>query len=502
MLKNPHALTYAGASVEFKPTSWEKDRFIMWSAPLKDMYSGDYHFKKTDGTPNWGDVYMMFFQMPNPDVQGSTPVANNLTATFGNPGKDLPLGTAFNFRLDATSLNRDSVFTFPKTPTSYTAANNTMYTGLTRGNSNRFITDGISLTGDQFNIPVPSNMGVSNRFLQIVNPYMAYLDVSKFLIGNSAMLEPNGYIEWDGSVNSGLIGHRMNLSPDGMRYEWISNAPAGTNSGMIPPLKSFFVMKRTSVPDNPIKMSPAWTTTSGVTNPYTLRASSSDTETNVLRIKASQGEKTSYAVLYYSPRAHPYYDGREDVYQLFYDDISLTVYALTPWRDALSIYADGDFSTRDTDIGLRIRDAGEVTLEFSGMPTFGHNVWLIDKVAGKEVNLQQQSSYTFAAGKAAGSGILELNDRFAVRASYTGNGITGNEAISLPQWSVSSGDRAVIVQSSSLPIRYLQIYDVTGALVYASGAPSAYFSIPLAQGIYIVKAQVGVEHKVEKVFVK
>ncbi|MDR1257987.1 MAG: T9SS type A sorting domain-containing protein [Tannerellaceae bacterium] len=502
MLKNPHVLTYSNASVELKLTPWEKDRFIMWSAPLKDMYSGDYHFTKADGTPNWGDVYMMFFQMPNPDVQGSAPVANNLTATFGNPGKALPLGSAFNFRLAATSINRDSVLTFPRTAATYTSANNTMFTGLTRLNGHRFITDGITLSGNQFNIPVPGNMGVPNRFLQIVNPYMAYLDAGAFLNGNSAILEASGYIEWDGSVSSGLIGHRMNLSPDGMRYEWISSAPAGTSSGMIPPLKSFFVMKKANVPDIPLKMSPAWTTTTGVSNPYTLRASPDGTETNILRIKATQGDKESYAILCYSPRAHPYYDGSEDVYQLFYDDIALTVYALTPWKDALSIYADGDFSTRDTDLGLRIRDAGEITLEFSGMATFGHNVWLVDRVAGKEIDLRQQSSYTFAAGRAPGSGVLELNDRFAIRASYTGEGITGNRAITLPRWNVSSADRAIVIQSTSLPIGNLHIYDVTGALVYSAGAPSAYFRIPLAQGIYIIKAQVGIENKVEKVFVK
>jgi hypothetical protein len=498
MLKNPHVLTYVNALVEFKLTPWEKDNFISWSPPLKDMYSGDYHFKKNDGNPNWGDEYMMFFQMPNPDIQGSSPVNNHLTATVGNPGVPLPLGTAFNFRLTATSVNRDSTLTFPKTATSYTAANGTAYNNLSRSNANRFITDGVSLSGDQFNLDVPGDMGAQYRFMQVVNPYLAYLDVGKFLSGNSAILESNGYIEWDGSISANFISHLENLTSDGMRYS-ISNAPSGgTNSGMIPPLKSFFVMKKTNTSGN-IKMSPTWTTTSGVTNPYTLRAS--ETETNILRIKATQGDKTSYAALHYNPKAHPYYDVKEDVYQLFYDDIPLTVYALTPWKDALSIYGDGDFSTRNTDLGLRIRDAGEVTLEISGMQTFGHNVWLIDKVANKEINLLQNASYTFVVAKTSG-GIMEINNRFTIRAHYTGNGITSNEDISIPQWSVSSIDRAIVVQSLSHPIHNLQICDVTGAQTYASNASSTYFHIPLAQGIYIVKAQIDDEHKVEKVFVK
>jgi hypothetical protein len=496
MLKNPHVLTYGEASVEYKLTPYEKDRFISWSAPLKDMYSGDYHVtKKSDGTPAWGDTYMMFFQMANPDVPGSVPVPNRLTATFGRPDAPLPLGTAFNFRLTATSANCDSLLAFPRTATSYTAAGGAAYGNLTRADAHRFITDGVSLTGNQFDMPVPNRIGADAGFLQVANPYMAYLNVSDFLGGNSAALEANGYIAWDGHINNAPVGYMLSPEP-GMRY--VCNMPgAGAGGGMISPLQSFFVMKKAG--NSPVKMSPAWTATSGA-NPYGLRAAD-ETETHVLRIKASQGDKTSYAILYYNPKAHAYYDSREDVYQLFFDDIPLSVYALTPWNDPLLIYSDADFPARYTRIGLRIRDAGEVTLEFSGMPTFGHNVWLVDKVTGKETDLQQHASYAFAAGK-AGGGLLELNDRFAIRAQYTGAGITANEAVSLPQWRVSAADREVLVQSLSLPVHRVQVYDVTGALVYSSSVPSVYYRIPLAQGVYIVKARIGDAYRVEKVLVK
>jgi hypothetical protein len=46
MLKNPHVLHYDSAKVEIKLQPSERDRFILWSAPLQSVYSGDYHFKK------------------------------------------------------------------------------------------------------------------------------------------------------------------------------------------------------------------------------------------------------------------------------------------------------------------------------------------------------------------------------------------------------------------------------------------------------------------------
>ncbi|MDR1645334.1 MAG: VCBS repeat-containing protein [Tannerellaceae bacterium] len=509
MLKNPHVLKYSKAAVEIKLTTVERDRFIMWSAPLKNMWSGDYFVtRRSDGKPNWGDTYMMFFQMKNPDYASAVDSVYTMTATTGRPNTTLGLGKSFNFRLTATALNRDSIFSFPRTETQYIDDNNTSY-NVDRANSNRFVTDGVQVAADktfEFTVLNTAGTGVYPRIIQVANPYLAWLDVSKFLAGNSTVLETNGYVAWNGDINSDLVSFYTGSLQNQLRY-WIptdKQSITGVPTGMIPPLKSFFVIRKsgTQAQTNVLKMSAAWTTTyEGVTNPYSLRAATE--ETAMLRIKATQGSKNSSAILHYNPEAHAYYDGKEDVTRLFYDEIPLAVYFLTPWKDALAIYSDADFSTRNTNLGLRVRDAGEVTLEFSGMETFGHDVWLVDKVAGKEVNLQQENSYAFTVVK-AGRDALELNDRFTIRSRFTGNGlITGNEPSPavLPQWNVSAQDRYIRIQSSST-ISQLFIYDVMGALVYRANAPFNHFRVPVSQGLYIVKALLDNEYKVEKVFVK
>jgi hypothetical protein len=509
MLKNPHVLKYANASVELKLTPAEKDRFIMWSAPLKDMYSGDYHVvKQSGGTPVWGDSYMMFFQMANPDAGVPADSVYTMTATVGHPGAPLPLGTAFNFRLSATSLNRDSTLRFPQAATSYQGSNGQTYGGLTRTDGGRFITDGVAVASDKtftFTVKNTAGANVYPRIIQVVNPYMAWLDVAKFLAGNSATLEAHGYVAWNGDINEDLVSYYTGSLSDSLRY-WIptgKQSVAGAPAGMIPPLKSFFVIRRNGAQaqTNTLKMSCLWTTTggAGVTTPYSLRSAAE--ENGILRIKATQGAKTSSALLHYNPEAHPHYDGREDISRLFYDEIPLAVYILTPWQEALAVYSDGDFSTRNIDLGLRIREAGEVTLEFSGMPTFGHDVWLIDKALGKEVDLQQDDTYTFMVVK-TGRDALELDDRFVIRARYTGKGITGSDAITRPQWTVSSCSGNILVRSASQAITQLQVYDIAGALVYTADTPSDYFRVPVAQGVYIIQALIGDEQKMEKVWVK
>ncbi|MDR2388726.1 MAG: hypothetical protein LBD89_02930 [Tannerellaceae bacterium] len=509
MLKNPHVLTYDKAAVEFKPTPMEKDSFIMWSAPLQDMYSGDYHFKNSNApTPNWGDSYMMFFQMKNPDNTGIIPVANTMTSSVGHPGVLLPLGVAFNFRLSATTVNRDSVLRFPKSETSYTGANQTVYPQLNRAKSHRFITDSVTLNNDLFDLTVPNNV-TGARYVQVVNPYFAWLSVSKFLSGNFDKLNPTNYISWDGNLNTGFVSFHASETNDTLRY-WIPSFQALTATSStaewIAPLKSFFVQTQTATPASlTLKMSPVWTTTTGPSNPYTLRASTPQTPP-LLYIRASQGEKSGSAVLHFNPGSLADYNEPEDVVQLFYDGtngsdgIPLTVYTLTPRGVALSVNTSGDFASAKTALGLRVRDPGEVRLDFTGLSTFLHHVYLTDEELKKEIDLQKTPTYTFTVSKQADGKAIYLNDRFNLRIDYTGVGVS--QLTSLPDYILSGDHQRIDLQSPVYPIRRLQIYNLIGALVYASNTPSQHFSIPMEAGLYVVKFQLKDEEKTEKLRVK
>jgi hypothetical protein len=142
MLKNPHVLEYDRARVELLLRPAGRGRFVMWSAPLLDMYPGDYHFKGADGQPRWGDVAMNYFQQVNPHYYGSEAQADMFTATFGEADQPLGLGKAFNLKVMATGATRDSAFIFPRTENEYRYSGGTLSGPLTRTSGKRFITDG------------------------------------------------------------------------------------------------------------------------------------------------------------------------------------------------------------------------------------------------------------------------------------------------------------------------------------------------------------------------
>jgi len=489
LLKNPHALVYRNAQVELILGSTERDRFVMWSAPLMDVYSGDYHFKEGT-TPVWGDIGLNFFQKANPS--GGVASVNTFTATFGAPDAPLSLGTAFNVKVVSTTRSKGKAFVFPKTETSYQDEIHIIPYYVSRTNANRFVTDTVTLSGNTFNMPVWNDV-VGSSLVQVVNPYLAYLDVSQFLAGNSAKLNPGGYIIWDGKINNSFTM----VSTNGNRY--VYTAPSlSTLPNLIPPLQSFFVQKSSAALINSVKMSPDWTTTTG-NSPYVLR--SAPEETGILRIKSTQGGNTSYAVLNYDTDASPAYNGKEDVYTLFFDENPLTVYSLTSAKEALSINTNGDFQSAPTGLGLRFASSGEVSLEFSGLETFGHDVFLIDKEKNQEINLQQTPSYTFTV-KASARAMTEINDRFALRMEYTGN-VSIKEIDDNLDLYVFAKDGWLDVWAIDKPIENLQIYNMLGSLIYSNNKASDSFRISLGGWqVYIVKALVGNEIKVKKVYLK
>jgi hypothetical protein len=491
LLKNPHVLSYNNASVEIKLKPAERDRFVMWSAPLKSMYTGDYHYKK--GTvPQWGDISINLFQHANPGLTiGAAAVPYAYTFTFGNVNEPLGIGKAFNLKVTTTSESRDKTFLFPQTDDSYTDNDTPAHSfTLSRTDRAKFITNDYHPVGLNGIFPMPIAATTSAMSLvQVVNPYLAYLDFSKFLAGNSGKIG-NGYYIWNGDVNDGftainITGNRSTMSSPG----------TSTDPNFIPPLQSFIVAKLVD-PLTTLNMSPGYTTTNST--PYVLRGASI-TKGGILQIKASQGNKTSYAALAYDPDASPDF-GKEDMPVVILEEMPLTVYSITALHEPLSFNSSNDFISRYTDLGLRILQTGETTLTFSELETFGHNVTLVDKYLGnKEINLNKTPEYTFVSTK-----IGELNDRFTLRMQYTGQGIgVGNEPILTPAMNISSSDGYIHVSSNAGLISQLQVYSLVGTLLYSNNTPSDSYRVPVGRSqICIVKSIISNEVKIEKVVVK
>jgi hypothetical protein len=503
MIANTHLLAYNAASVEIALKPMEKNRFVMWSAPLASMYSGDYHYRDSRGNAQWGDVYMNLFRQAKPG--GGSARANTFTTTFGQLGEPLALGKAFNLNVLSTSVNRDKPFVFPQNASSYTDANRTRYPAagdFDRTNGSKFITHNVTLDADgAFDLPVEGGAGY--ELIQVVNPYLAFLDVRAFLAANSDKLA-SGYKIWNGDMSGDFIDILYGGDPDrrqGMSRIVRTAAFSPDTGNLIPPLQSFFVVKKDrNEPVARLKMSPYWTTTAAA-RPYILRNAADAGERDILRITASQGDNVSYALLYNAPGATPLYNVGEDMPKLFYDQLPLSVYLLASPQTPLAIHTSGDY-TWNVDLGLRIREAGDITLNFARFAGFGYDVYLIDHDEGRETDLQKQNSYTFRIGQTPDSRqALEINDRFSLRFERDfSDTADGNPALS--GWNVSASGGRIHIQSAAGAMDGVRIYNMKGETIYGSDRQSVRFSAPVERmQPYIVRTRINGDSKIQKVFV-
>jgi hypothetical protein len=509
MIAGIHWLTYTDAQVELKLEPAEKDRFIMWSAPLMNMYSGDYHFKKGN-VPHWGDVFMSFCQAKNPDDQSSVAKGNHFTSTFKHLGFELSPGQAFNLKLIATSSNKDSIFVFPKTELNYTAMDNTLYQTPRNTYTGKFMSDTVIAAGNRIHVP---DTVIGSNYIQVANPFMAYLNIDSFLT-NNANLE-NSIKIWNGRISTqpnAAPGDFITILPDkanGNCYiidnaeDWFKSGTS--NTGYIAPLQSFFVKKvNLNETITLLNMNPAWTTTINASYPgnYTLRAGTKEIHT--LRIKATQHTESSTTVLFHRPGAAPDYNKEEDAYKLFSSETAVSVYSFSPTGDPLAIHTSNDFQHATIRLGIRLKETGKVTFHFSGMETFGYKVYLIDHSQNnKKTDIQQNPIYTFTAVKQPGNDeVIELNNRFSLEMQYTGSIQTTNENIRTKHIMITSKDGHIYVQTP-YAAESVQVYNTAGALVYSSRIKSDNYRIQVdSSNTYIIKVTMNDEYVVEKVFVR
>jgi hypothetical protein len=494
MIAGIHLLAYEKASMDFEPVSSERGRFIMLSAPFKNMYTGDYHFPRADGLPDWGLVYMNFFQSANPDYPGSVAKDKTATATFGSMETPLPLGKTFNVNILPNTEGKR--FTFPHLSEFYTGANGQSTGLLAREHAGRFITDGVLSESGELDIPVDG----AYTLIQVANPFAAYLDVSDFLLlpENRDKIEL-AYKMWNGDVNEGFV--TLLAKNDTMRYVIADDAVLEGEWTQIAPFQSFFVMKKpNAAPFNTLKMFSFMTTTVGMSPKYALR--SKPEEKGMLRITAKQQSYRNATLLHRDEGASPSYDPEEDSQKAFIDSAPVSVYTLTDDGEALAINRSDCFD-KSVKLGLRLKNAdAPVTLEFSGVENFGRMVYMIDHgAADRAIDLQKQPSYTFEVRPETAAGRpTELNARFSLHFGIRSNVEPEDDH----RVKVYAGPGKIFIESTDgCAITNVRVCDVSGVTVYLHDSADSAIEVPVAPGrLYFVKFnREGKSCPVYKVFV-
>jgi len=534
MLANTHKLDYDSATVEINlKSATERDRWVMYSSPLRRVYSGDFMLLDNNNNPmnQPPAVYMNFFQAKNPDDPSSVAQAKIFSNSFGNAGVPLPLGKAFNVWID-TDVDTTTPFRFPSIYEKYEYWIHGVWGGtvgdgetlvLERreelspgvyGNkvNGRFIVEDATNTQSDGSFTLtPPDDAAGFDLLMLPNPFMAYMDMNAFLTDNASVLN-NEYKIWRGTKDAFVTYKEVPVMNFG--YYWIADEDPDlddlTTYRYVAPLQSFIVSKVDPSQTISVSYEPesVLTTQRLGSADYDLRSGQQgDNLSGVMKISASSGDLMNSTVLVNSPEAS---NGvtEDDALKLFYDktyysetqgDIPLphlTVYTLSPDNTPLAINVSGDFIGQQIPVGLRLSVEGQLKLDFSGVTGFGYEVVLLD--GNNEINLTENPVY-YTTIQRRKEGYYEVNDRFKLSFPRI---VLGMEDQGVDPVTVSSSGGRIYVSSNS-PMQSVEVISALGVVVYRSDIESQRYAIDAYPGqIYMVKVNTGKGTEVRKVIVK
>ena len=498
-----YLLTYNHAKVDM---TIEDNRWYMLSAPLRNMYSGDYFLEGHSGRLNPA-VYMMQYQATNPETNFQA--AKGLWSNpFNTLHVDLSVGKGFATWVDeGTKPSGNWTFTFPKDSADYKYYDKTgAQTGLTvneqlggtpadvlsRTLKGRFTYESTAVNAATGGFTVPIAGDQTNYVSQIVgNPFMAHLDLQKFYDENSASIENSFYL-WTKDAFAAFNKHE---SEDW--YLIAGGGPLGVEGNTtytVAPMQSFFVQKKVASVS-----SLNFTSAMEVTNPGNVLKSTSSKELteNVLKLDLYKNNdfQSGIAVRYDEKLSGNGYDNT-DTWTLFPDNnktSSTILYSLIDGK-AATINSFGDL-TSDIELGISTsKDDSRLKLVCRGDENFDSNcdIYLIDKKEGRTQNLRNNPEYVFEKAT-----FEDLTGRFVLHIENNASGINNTliEKINI----YSQGGEIYV---SGEKLKKVEVFNLQGQVIaQRDNIKSSAVTIPVKQGktLVVVKAYSEAGVKTEKV---
>ena len=519
----PHTelLTYNKAWIDYKLAG---SRWYTLASPLQSVVAGDWYTMNTgtqateyfkDITFNTAEynrfqpsVYQRGWkQEANMITIGSdgssndktVAVSGNWSGVYNNVAVPYTPGEGFSVKVlnlsTTTTPATDpavALFRFPKADTEYSyyesgstteiGTINVRTSDTEKNKAGRLISDELKPTGstpDSPTITVTLDKNTASKdadYHLIGNPFMAYLDASKFFDANSN-LQPK-YWMLTGDNQTAAVGGTSSS-------DWIANIGDATR---IAPLQSFFVEKKetsTYADNNTVTFSAnmqalAPTANTGTTASSATLKSSSPLPLLTLVATTADGRQ-SRAVIAYDRTASEEYTANEDA-ELFLDSnlgdlpaiytVAGTMAASINRTSNLWNIPVGTYSNRSGNNG---NNPETVTLTFEGLDRFtGTTLYDVEKKT--ETALHHNSSITIAANTCG---------RYFLRAGTP----TGNEKIETETIRIYTIARGQLIVTATENLQTVAIYDFAGRLLRYSDTPSGcLFTTHLDKGNYIVRA--------------
>ncbi len=511
----PHTelLTYQKAWIDYKLAG---SRWYTLASPLQSVVAGDWYTPKTgsqateyfeDITFNTTDynrfqpsVYQRGWkQEANMITIGSdgssndktVAVSGNWSGVYNNVAVPYTPGEGFSVKVlnlsTTTTPATDpavALFRFPKADTEYSyyeSENNTsgnqvdVRTSETdKQNVGKLKSDALKSPGSsEFTVTLDENTASKDADYHLIgNPFMAYLDASKFFEVN-ANLQSKFWMITDGNQTVAVGGTSNN--------DWITNIGEATR---IAPLQSFFVEKKgtSTYTDNTVTFSANMQALAPTGTTASSAALKSSSPLPLLTLVATTADgRQSRAVIAYDRAASEAYKANEDA-ELFLDSnlsdlpsiytVAGTMAASINRTSNLWNIPVGTYSNRSGNNG---NNPETVTLTFEGLDRFtGTTLYDVEKKT--ETALHHNSSITIAAN---------TYGRYFLRAGTP----TGNEKVETETIRIYTIVRGQLIVTATENLQTVAIYDFAGRLLRYSDTPSGcLFTTHLDKGNYIVRA--------------
>lgn len=503
-------LTYQKAWIDYKLAG---SRWYTLASPLQSVVAGDWYTPKTGSqateyfeditfnTTNYNrfqpSVYQRGWkQQANMITIGSSSgktvaVAGNWSGVYNDVAVPYTPGLGFSVKVlnlsTTTTPATDpavALFRFPKADTEYSyyeSENNTsgnqvdVRTSETdKQNVGKLKSDALKSPGSsEFTVTLDENTASKDADYHLIgNPFMAYLDASKFFEVN-ANLQSKFWMITDGNQTVAVGGTSNN--------DWITNIGEATR---IAPLQSFFVEKKgtSTYTDNTVTFSANMQALAPTGTTASSSALKSSSPLPLLTLVATTADgRQSRAVIAYDRAASEAYKANEDA-ELFLDSnlsdlpsiytVAGTMAASINRTSVLWNIPVGTYSNRSGNNG---NNPETVTLTFEGLDRFtGTTLYDVEKKT--ETALHHNSSITIAAN---------TYGRYFLRAGTP----TGNEKIETETIRIYTIARGQLIVTATENLQTVAIYDFAGRLLRYSDTPSGcLFTTHLDKGNYIVRA--------------
>ncbi|MDL2262953.1 hypothetical protein LJC11_05590, partial [Bacteroidales bacterium OttesenSCG-928-I21] len=450
---------FAKVDLDILPNRW-----YTLSAPLRDMYSGDY-FEEKSYKRQYPITYIRVFNATNPETKehlgaGWSKSFNTLTEKL-YPGLGFTVWAADdneigqNVKIQSYRFPRDSMeyamYDYDYNKTSAVKIPSREYRGRFTYEELIDMNENLPAGATEFEVTVKEDDADYLTTL-VGNPFMAHLDFNKFASANPD-ISSNGYYIWNG-------------------YSFDATKPEDydfSDQRLIAPMQSFVVKKTGKIEKLAFTFDMVAT---APTSGGTLRSARTSSSKNpILRMTVLRnGIEHSNFRLKYDPSANNEYGEEKDMWTMFTANMksSAVLYSLLDGK-ATSIRTIGDLK-ETIELGIRTIKKGELMLRMDGLEDLdeSYDVYLEDMSAGVSQNLRENPKYIFdnQSGNVEGRLFLNIIKKPDI--------ITGDKGLPVNSDSdirVYATDNLIrITSSAGNPIQTVNIYSVRGELLYQNTA--------------------------------